>query len=321
MLELNKNLLINGGNKYYSQRKPSGQLTPTTSYQYLTVDRWNQKITGTITTPTVEAAADFPDTTSPWCSKYTGTTAAGSSISEQQRIEADFGLELIGDYISFLGYVTSTSYQTATVNIGYANTKDNHAAQTQLFTKSWTIAVDGTIQTLAWPKISQLTSLISTGLYVEIVLSSPSNTATSSTHRFGGMNLIRGRYNPTDNIIAARSLVDELRYCQRYLYCIRKDSVAGSTPGLLGITYTTSNAYIDNKFPVQMRIAPIRVYNALSEFSFTDLQAGVTPTELIIMTDYTDKFSFRLRIGASGLTSIRTYTLQINNFLSFDAEL
>lgn len=263
MLELNKNLLINGV-KYYAARRPSGTVTPTTSYQYLTVDRFCQKYTGTITTPTVEAATDFPNTKAPWCSKYTGTTAAGSSISEQQRIEADFGLELIGDYISFLGFVTSTSYQTVTINIGYATLKDNHAAQTLLFTKAFTIAVDGSVQTLSWPKIASLTSLISTGLYVEIVLSNPSNTSTSSTHRIGGMSLVRGRYCPTETILAARSLQDELRYCQRYYeksYDMLTAIGTATTTGMVAPTLTGQTASItiagSVSFIVRKRATPL----------------------------------------------------------------
>ena len=69
------------------------------------------------------------------------------------------------------------------MNIGYATAKDNHASQTLLFTKSFTIKTDGTVNELKWEKISSLSSLISTGLYTEIVLSNPSNTSTSSTHR------------------------------------------------------------------------------------------------------------------------------------------
>ena len=247
MLELNKNLLING-NKYYSQRKPTGQVTPTTSYQYLTVDRFCQKITGTITTPTVEASSDFPVSKTPWCSKYTGTTAATSSISEQQRIEADFGLELIGDYVSYLGYVTSTSYSKATVNIGYATAKDNHATQTLLFTKDFNLATDGSVNELKWPKIAQLSSLISTGLYVEIVLSTPTNTSTSSTHRIGGQTLVRGRYTPTETLLAARSLQDEIRYCQRYFEPLN---------GSITSAWLNSNSYCHWLFKVIKRSTPI----------------------------------------------------------------
>jgi hypothetical protein len=216
MLELNKNLLING-NHYYAARRPSGTATPTTSYQYLTTDRFCQKIAGTITTPTVEAAADLGIAKSPWCSKYTGITAAGSSISEQQRIESDFGLELIGDYISYLGYVASTSYQKATVNIGYASAKDNHASQVLLFTEEFTITTNGAVNELKWEKISSLSSLISTGLYVEIVLSNPSNTSTSSTHRIGGQTLVRSHYCPTETLLHCKTQIDEGRACQRYV--------------------------------------------------------------------------------------------------------
>lgn len=215
MLELNKNLLING-NRYYSQRKPSGQVTPTTGYQYLTNDRYVQKITGTITTPTVEAASDFPISKSPWCSKYTGITANGSSVSEMQCIEADFGLHLIGDYVSFLTYLTSTSYSTLTVNIGYATAKDNFVGRTLLVTKDFTLKTDGTVNEIVWAKINQLSSLISTGLYVEMILSNPTNTSTSSTHRFGGATLVRGRYAPSETLFAARNLISEMSLCQRY---------------------------------------------------------------------------------------------------------
>lgn len=243
MLELNKNLLING-QKIYSQRLPYSTATPTTSYQYLSLDRWCQKITGSITSPVVSYAVDFPydstkpSTKFPWCSKYTGITSANSALSEQQRIEGDFGLELIGDYVSFLGYVTSTSYQTATVNIGSATSKDNHSNQITLYTKIFTITTDDKANELKWPKIAQFDSLISSGIFVEIVLSNPLNTSTSSTHRFGGMSLVRGRYTPSETLLAARNQIEELSYCLRYY---EKSYDLGVIPGTV-----SSVGYIGN---------------------------------------------------------------------------
>lgn len=247
MLELDQNILING-KRYYSQRRPvgTGALTPTTTYQYLTNDRFAQKIAGTITTPTVEAANDFPIAKSPWCSKFTGIMASGSSISEQQRVEADFGLHLIGDYISFLTYVTSTSCSKLTVNIGYATAKDNHASQVLLTSKEFTLKTDGSVNEIAWEKISQLSSLISTGLYVEMVLSNPTNTSTSSVHRFGGATLLRSRYAPVETLLASRGLIDELRYCQRYF---QNNTFFGYTQ------VATTGFYLPFKLPYPMRVS------------------------------------------------------------------
>lgn len=102
------------------------------------------------------------------------------------------------------------------MNIGYASAKDNHASQSVLFTKDFALKIDGSVNEITWEKISQLSSLISTGLYVELVMSNPQNTSTSSTHRISGVTLVRNRYAPTEVLLASRSLIDELRYCQRY---------------------------------------------------------------------------------------------------------
>jgi hypothetical protein len=319
MLENNKNLLING-NKYYAQRAPAGgggTFTPTTSYQYLTVDRFCQKITGTITSPLVGASATFPDTKSPWCSIWTGTTAVGSSISEQQRIEADFGLELIGDYISFLGFVTSTSYSKATINIGYATVKDNHAVQTLLYTKDFTITTDGVANTLTWNKIASLSSLISTGLYCEIVLSTPTNTATSSTHRIGGMNLVRGRNATTANILAARSLVDELEYCQRYY---RQISVpAGNIAGLTGMCQNTTYAYFS--VPIGLRATAIVTFSGGLQLILGNSSLAITGVVGTLNCNYLITFGLTVASGLVAAQSVALFASATTGYLHFTSEL
>lgn len=121
---------------------------------------------------------------------------------------------------------------------------------------------------------------------------------------------------------AGGNYIEELRLCQRYYY--RTSATNLFSPIGFGFASSTTNAMIDIKFPVQMRVAPTLV--GFSTLQVNDSTTGITVTAVAYNgTEFGISGATVNCTVSGGLTQFRPCKLLANNstlgYIDFSAEI
>ena len=146
----------------------------------------------------------------------------------------------------------------------------------------------------------------------------------NNTWQIWGVQVESGS-NATQFQTATGTLQGELAACQRYYW--RSTSAALYSHYGLGACFSTTNASVDIKLPVTMRVAPSSVdYGTLANYRLWNSSTAVVVTSMSIDTSTTTQDILDVNVGvASGLTTGTTVYLTANNsaatFIGASAEL
>jgi hypothetical protein len=238
-------------------------------------------------------------------------SAGGNFVTFYQKIEdvRTFAAQTIT--ISFWAKVTSGTI-TNTINVaqvfgsGGSAAVDTVAGSSQTITTSW----QRFALTINVPSISGKTIGTSSNLAVEVIRVVTSSAAVIDVW---GVQVEAGSV-ATAFQTATGTIQGELSACQRYFYL---SDIRGA---FYVVPYSTSAIYGFVPFPVQMRVAPVATYPALTNL-FNDGYGGSglkTPTSIGTETSRSNGLSFTAS-GMSGLTVGKIMTMQ--NDVSYSAEL
>lgn len=279
-----KNRIINGY-PFIDQRNVGAAQTITAAAALAyTVDRWYAYCTGAnITGQQVQVNGLYRY-------KFTGA-ASNTAVGFGQRIEARNCADLAGTTATLQVKLSSSSLTSITWTAYYANTTDTFgtlASPTRTSTGTGTFTITSTETTYS----AQIAVSASATTGIEIVFTGGALLGTQ-TLTIGDVQLEAGSgLLPFER----RSYGAELALCQRYLPVL---PIGGP---LLGLSATTTVAYIPHVFPVPPRVAPTGL-SSLGAISATYSNGSGTPISatLSISAAFTGGVSLSA-VVASGLT-------------------
>lgn len=216
---LEKNLVMNGGFRFWQRGGDSVAVNTTTGYTYAAPDRWLLKHTGTFTgTPNVVKEAVAPNTRSRNSLKWTFQRNASTAVFNlQQRIESSFVDDIVTQGTGSLGYWVkpSVSGGTAQLILAYATALDNHASQTTFYTSSTISLTSGVWNELKFENLSiNPSSVNGLAVILQINLGSATDGATQT------INVTQVMANSGTSLAnferAGGSIAAETALCQRY---------------------------------------------------------------------------------------------------------
>jgi hypothetical protein len=234
-----RNRIINGAMQI-SQRGTSFSAPANASY---TLDRWQINWSGAA--PTVAQVSNSGGYRN--ALQITGA-ASNTAVFVGQKIESYNCSDLSGASVAIQANIVTSSNQTVAWYLYHATAQDNFASTTQIASGTWSATTTATTFTAT---INSLPSGSTNGLWL---LFYPNNASpfTSGTISITGVQLEVGSVaTPFER----RLYGYELALCQRYYYRIIAPAV-GTLLAAMGITQSTTSAYISSQFPVIMRAAP-----------------------------------------------------------------
>jgi hypothetical protein len=186
--------------------------------------------------------------------------------------------------------------------------------------------------TTSWVRYTFSTTLasisgktIGTGSHVGFYLLTTSTVTGSQTFDIWGVQVEYGSKATPFQTASGGSPQAELAMCQRYYWRSTASTLYGTLG--VGIATSTTNANVQMKCPVTMRVTPTSIdYSTISTLRLTEGVGGFTCSgSLILSGESSPEIPFVAGVTSTGLTQYRTYFLSGNNsttaFVGFSAEL
>lgn len=248
---LDRNFIINGGMDYFQRGGVSAAVALGTSFDYITADRFDMRVTGTWTTPTSGRSSTQLGDVARYSHLFQGTpTALGDTFVKRQKIESVFAKELVDEKISLALLYSGNNFTTLTITMYTADVEDDFSAVTQVDQKVITILDDSTVNQAVWEDIPTASGA-TRGLMIEFEFSGLG--ALSATNLYTGEIKLNIGSDVQDFGYFNSDPISELDICQRYFtktYKINDD---------VG-TITNNNNMIMNGLTINLGVAPIRPF-------------------------------------------------------------
>ena len=312
-----KNKIINGDFGIWQRG------TTTTSRGYATADRWNNQATGTTTIS--QESSDLP-TGFQYGIKF--VTSASSSFGQFKTfLERGTVIPMRGQVVTISAYVKISGGYTGSWigQVYYSNSSDSSASVTTQVGSNVAIASSATS---SWTRVSFQATIPTDAVGLGVFFVPDSVQASGVTVRMTGVQLEVGSV-ATPFTTATGTLSGELAACQRYYW--RQNWDAQTTYAIFGQGSATSTtiAYCQTPYPVQMRVKPTAIdFPAVGTyFQCLDAAAGgATMTALSFDANQTtSSMGFLSATVAAGLTQYRPYVIRGLNstaaYLGWSAEL
>ena len=312
-----KNAIINGGMEI--AQRGSVTLSSATGY---TLDRWSvYSPGGTFTQDSTTVPSGF---------RYSlkNVTSASGIWYTTQIIETSNAISFAGQIVTFSAYISTSTTTSIQLALGYSTTIDNTIAL-----GSWTYitALSGGSGTSISGSFTRITGtyLVPAGAKTIIATINPASSMASGVSVWlTGVQIELGSTATTFSR-AGGSIGGELALCQRYYW--RQNWDAQTTYAIFGqgSATSTTTAYCQTPYPVQMRVKPTAIdFPAVGTyFQCSDAAAGgATMTALSFDANQTtSSMGFLSATVAAGLTQYRPYVIRGLNstaaYLGWSAEL
>jgi hypothetical protein len=180
--------------------------------------------------------------------------------------------------------------------------------------------------TTTWQRFTATAAIPSTATEIKTFFTyTPTGTAgTNDYYEVTGVQLEVGSV-ATPFKTYAGTIQGELAACQRYYWRSTASTLYGTLG--VGIATSTTNANVQMKCPVTMRVTPTSIdYSTIGNLRLTEGVGGFTCTGTLILSgESSPEVPFVAGVTSTGLTQYRTYFLSGNNsaaaFVGFSAEL
>lgn len=213
---IDRQYFMNGGSEYFQRGGVSSAVAVGTSFDYITMDRFDMKVTGTWTTPTSQRSSTKLGTLARRSHLFQGTpTNLADTFVIRQKIESVFAKDLINDVFSLGLKYKGDNFTTLDITLYTADVEDDFSAVTQIDTTSITITDDSTNQRAIWENITTDAG-IARGLMVEFAFSGLG--ALAATNLFCSEFVLNIGKEVNDYSTFGRDEAEELLLCQRYAW-------------------------------------------------------------------------------------------------------
>ena len=294
-----KNKIINGDFGIWQR----GTSFTTPSYAY-TADRWTMDAATAFATSITVSRQTFTPGTAP-VSGYEGTYFYRLVYTKAASQTAQYVKQRIEDVRQLAGQTATISFWAkcdAARSIGVSFDQNfgsggSGTVSTSAGTASATTAWQRFSYSVSIPSISGKT--IGTSSFLEVIFTLPN---ASSTTDIWGVQLEQGS-TATAFQTATGTIQGELAACQRYFQVICDGALDSAMAVGIGHFYSSTQAEVPVRFPVQLRGTPSMTFSAVGDFRIT--QGGSTYRTVTSLTSY-NQTPLTINISPSASTSTAT---------------
>jgi hypothetical protein len=298
-------------------------------------DRWNFWRPSGFTTGITMSRQVTGDTTNlpniQYCARIQRAASNSSTLQLYlaQNFETVNSIPFAGKQVTLTYYARAGANFSAALSILTAQITTGTGTDQQVILgltgESTTISANATLTT-TWQRFTVTGTIASTATQVVPLFQyTPVGTAGANDYyEITGVQLEVGNqaspYAPATSTYAT-----ELAACQRYYWRSTASTLYGTLG--IGIATSTTNANIQMKCPVTMRVTPTSIdYTTIGNLRLTEGVGGFTCTGTLILSgESSPEVPFIAGVTSTGLTQYRTYFLSGNNtaaaFVGFSAEL
>ena len=314
---IDQNLIINGGFRFWQRGGISPAINTTTSYVYSAADRWLHKHTGTFTgTPNVQRSASaLSNNLSEYSMQHNfRRNASAATIEHQQRVESIFARKMVAGGKCSLSLYINSSLNTGSIRVRMSNATvlDNHASQSEFYNSGLiTVGTAGVWQKVELENISVSAAALN-GIAVFIEYSLPSNTDGSIQNIRIAQVCLNANSKVSNFNPAGSDVVSELILCQRYYEkSYNLDVDPGTITNVGQIHETTGSSFVvffTAVFKNQKRVTPsITAYNPVTGASDSVRTGGINSVVTYISSG-TVSASFSGNSGAMASNCFAQFT-------------